>query len=138
MVEPAIVVRWTWVDAANAKLVRDTIANAFGRSPDAQVCAAIARRVNDIIRGGLSSMQRRPDLYPSAHVMDEAAIRGTMLVAIDHGYRDRSDPNDAFNRRRAFDEEMARLRSGVLDYDANDGNDTSPTQSWGFTVRCSR
>ena len=136
--EPASVVRWTWTEPATVSLVEATIEGAFGSSPAVQTCQVIASRVNSLIRGGLSGMQRRPHLYPSSHVMDECAIRGTLLVAIDHGYKDRSDPNDAFNRRRAFDESLGALKLGIVDYDSDDTGSTVPGRAWGFTARATR
>jgi len=136
---PAAVVRQAWTSPINAADVRDVLAE-MGTSRSDQWCAAVASRVDDMVRARLVETNRRPWMYLSSAAFRRCSLAGIRFELAQRGMAHGGQVYEAQRELRfSFDDALASAIGGII-YDA-DGDgviDASETKPMHFTAQATR
>lgn len=137
----AAVVRWPWSSPVSGADVRSVLANTFQERKSEAFCDRVAGVVNDRIRSAILRTGRRPWLYLSPLVFDEAARQGIRYALAEEGVYPGGDAISAIRELRfAFDDAVAQsLTAAAYDSNAQGGID-NPTPAVGglYTIQAVR
>ena len=137
----AAVVRWPWFAPVAGADVRSTLANTFQERKSEAFCDRVAAVVNDRIRSAILRTGRRPWLYLSPLVFDEAARQGIRYALAEEGVYPGGDAIAAMRELRfAFDDAMAQALTAAA-YDSNASgtvDETTPNAGSIYTMQAVR
>lgn len=138
---PAAVVRWPWTAPVSGADVRSVLANTYQERKSESFCDRVAQLVNERIRGAVQRTGRRPWLYLSGLVFNEAARQGIRYALAEEGVYPGGDAISAQRELRfAFDDAMAgALTAAAYDSNADGATDAGvPTQAAIYTLQAVR
>ena len=125
----AAVVRWLWTSPVSGADVRAILANTFGEKKSEAFCDRMANLVNSRIKGQVLRTGRRPWLYVSGHVFDEAARQGILYTLAEEGVYRGGDAVAATREGRfAFEDAMTHALTAAAYDDGKDGT-TDPDKN---------
>lgn len=137
----AAVVRWPWSAPVSGADVRSVLANTYQEKKSETFCDRIAQLVNERIRGAVQRTGRRPWLYLSGLVFNEAARQGIRYALAEEGVYPGGDAISAQRELRfAFDDAIAAALTAAA-YDPNADGSTEggvPPQSALYTLQAVR
>ena len=124
----AAVVRWPWSSPVSGAEVRSVLANTFQERKSEAFCDRVAAIVNDRIRAAIFRTGRRPWLYLSPYVFDEAARQGIRYALAEEGVYQGGDAIAAIRELRfAFDDAVAQALTAAA-YDSTANGTVEPVQ----------
>jgi len=137
----AAVVRWPWSAPVSGADVRSVLANTYQEKKSEAFCDRIAQLVNERIRGAVQRTGRRPWLYLSGLVFNEAARQGIRYALAEEGVYPGGDAISAQRELRfAFDDAIASaLTAAAYDPNADGATDGgTAAQSALYTIQAVR
>ena len=118
----AAVVRWLWTSPVSGADVRTVVFNTFGERKSEAFCDRVATLVNNRIKGQVLRTGRRPWLYVSGHVFDEAARQGILYTLAEEGtYRGGDAVAATREGRFAFEDAMTHALTAAAYDDTKAG-----------------
>lgn len=137
----ASVVRWLWTAPVSGADVRSVLANSYQERKSESFCDRVAQLVNERIRGSVQRTGRRPWLYLSGLVFNEAARQGIRYALAEEGVYPGGDAISALRELRfAFDDAIANALTAAA-YDSNADGATEagvPAQAMLYTLQAVR
>jgi len=115
---PASVVRWEWQPPVTADDVQELLVIEFGQTRSDESVTRVASRVDSKIKLAIERTGRRPHLYLSSGMFEDAARAGMRYELALQGLVLSGDVYEAQRELRfAFDDSLAQVVQGLASYD---------------------
>ena len=138
---PASVVRWEWQAPVAAADVQELLVLEFGQTRSDEAADRIAERVNGKMRLAIERTGRRPWLYLSSAMFEDAARAGVRYELALQGLVLSGSVYDAQRELRfAFEDALSTVIQGLASYDSDASGDLSAAEMrpLHFTIRARR